>query len=117
MGRSRRVLRWEIPVDDEWHAVVHAGGVVHVGSRDAGTVEFWTTDDVAVSRFSDGTGRVTSVHYRELTRPENRTWYRVYGTGEKVDGLYVGTTYDGSDSRLVWHLFKYESPDRPEELT
>ena len=85
------ILRHQIRVDDNWTPIQHCGPVLHVGSRLMGVVEFWTEDNDA--------------------EPESVTrWYRVYGTGHHTDGTYVGTTYDGGTSDLVWHLHVTTDP-------
>jgi hypothetical protein len=83
-------LRYEVPVDDQWHRIDHLQDVVHVDCRDADVVEFWATDPVAVSAIK-------------------RHWeYRVFGTGQPdVEGSYVGTALSPS-GLLVWHLFRRE---------
>ena len=61
----QRVLRWEIPVDDEWHWI-GAGQVAHVAARThrerpGDLVEVWTieqTPDPAEHREQDTTFRV-----------------------------------------------------------
>lgn len=34
------VFRYEVPVDDQWHAIEFDGDIVHVAARDPGYVEF-----------------------------------------------------------------------------
>lgn len=86
----RRVLRWAIPADDEWHEVNANGGIVHVATRAEPYAEVWTIvhDD----------------------RPEEKRMLRAYGTGQPVtatDAAYVGTAVTPS-GRLVWHVFARE---------
>lgn len=84
----RRVLRWEIPVDDGWRSfTLPASDVLHVDVKKPGVVSFWTIGDDA------------------------RSWqvrrFRVFGTGQPLPpeaGRYIGTAMDGP---LVWHLFEY----------
>lgn len=79
-----RILRYEVPVDDEWHHV-HAHDPLYVGCRRTDIVEFWAweiPDSAPV--------------YRE---------YRVVGTGHHVEEAvqYIGTAIAPGGS-LVWHL-------------
>ncbi|MCR1785330.1 hypothetical protein KVF89_22510 [Nocardioides carbamazepini] len=99
---ARQVLRWEIPVDGQWHVPPFVGSIVQVAAREAGVVEIWTSPDVGVSHTSDGTGRVLSE--RITTRPGqlNEREFRVFGTGHPVEGLYHGTALVGP---FAWHLF------------
>jgi hypothetical protein len=91
MGRdavTRRVLRWEVPVDGEWHVLDVLGDLVHVACRKSGVVEFWADGD------------------DEFTTPMRRT-FRVFGTGHHVaptiGAHHRGTATDGLD---VYHLFE-----------
>jgi hypothetical protein len=88
-----RILKTEVPIDDEWHAVRVGSGVVHVGHQHEGCVTIW---------------------YREQDPNVQRiTTYRVYGTGHDIKALagegllgiyptHVATVQ--SPSGLVWHL-------------
>lgn len=86
LADRRRVLRWEVPVDDVWHEI-GGGQVVHVASRQGlAIVEVWT--------LRDGSGT-----------PFPGTEVRVFGTGHPLPddvGAHLGTTLAGP---LVWHLF------------
>lgn len=78
-----RVLRWSVPVDDDWHPI-GGGKVLHVASRIRGVVDVWTLEGSA---------------------PSSRRTVRVYGTGHWIhprDVVHYGTALDGD---LVWHLF------------
>lgn len=85
--KRRRILRSQIPVDDEWHARDMGGPIVHVATRDPRVVEIWWLDETS-----------------ETARPRT---FRVFGTGHPLPDAaqYVGTaiTPDGS---LVWHLME-----------
>lgn len=84
------IWRYEIPVDDQWHRFALSGEVCHVGSRQAGVVEFW-----ALNSGGPYVGRL----------------FRVFGTGQPLSdetGLtYVGTAVGGA---LVWHLMERNAP-------
>jgi hypothetical protein len=90
MSGERRVLRYEVPVDDEWHRIESPGRILsRIAARRPDVVEFWAIQGGAV----DGTGE-----------------FRVYGTGQPIeagDVSYIGTTL-AADGALVWHLFKRE---------
>lgn len=110
-GDVRRVLRWEIPIDDQDHERGAAGPVVYVsGHRDfRARVEFWTVDP------SDEEFWAAPIGTREHAPPPGGTrWFRVFGTGQPVPAGYVwrataARTADG----LVWHLFeRTDEPDR-----
>lgn len=95
---GRRMLRYEVPIDDEWHEIV-AGEALHVDCRQFTTVEFWALE---------GT---------EFTQT-----LRVFGTGHPLPNeplRHVGTalspfaperqTMRGTPrGELVWHLFRKE---------
>jgi hypothetical protein len=78
-----RIFRYEVPVDDRWHAFELIGGILHVGARRLDVVEFW------------------ALHAGTLAR---RREFRVFGTGQPLDdmGEYLGTVVHPA---LVWHLF------------
>lgn len=104
MSGVRRILRWEIPIDDEDHELDAVGPVLHVaGHRDfADRVEFWTLDPSDEEFWAAPIG--TRVH---APPPEPRRVFRVFGTGQPIPGGYVwrgtsGRTADG----LVWHLLE-----------
>lgn len=80
-----RILRYVIPVNDEWHTVYNAGRPLHVGCRDEGFVEFWAWEART-----------------EIPIPAE---YAVYGTGHPVEpgATYVGTAV-APGGHLVWHL-------------
>jgi hypothetical protein len=77
-----RIFRYEVPVDDCWHAHDLYGEVLHVAGRSLLTVEFWAM--------------------RQGESPRRRE-FRIFGTGQPLDGgQYLGTVVHPS---LVWHLF------------
>lgn len=106
---TRRVLRYEVPVDDQWHRIEIVGHVAHVGCRETGVVEFWVAPGADIRKVSTGGGELLSADYRDTNEKPDARWYRVYGTGHEVDGLYVGTTRDFATDRLIWHLFVRET--------
>lgn len=86
---TRRMYRYEVPVDDKPHPFKlggHPGRVEAVGSGATHVVEFW-------AQHHDGYG---------LTRH-----FQVFGTGHPVpgDATWRGTTGRTADG-LVWHLFE-----------
>lgn len=76
----RRVLKWVVPIDDQYHEV-GGGPVLHVNMKD-GFLCVWTDEDDSRSRKQA----------------------RVFGTGHPVpDGLlHLGSCVDGP---FAWHLF------------
>lgn len=81
------IFRYEVPVDDEWHALVLSGPVLHVAVRSRpNVVEMWarSTGPLGVTR-----------------------QFRVFGTGQPLteDAGYVGTALVPS-AGLVWHLME-----------
>lgn len=84
MSAAAKVFRYEVRVDDQWHAHDLHGPVLHVAGRTIFTVEFW------------------AMHQGDISR---RREFRVFGTGQPVDAgaKYVGTVVH---TDLVWHLFE-----------
>jgi hypothetical protein len=83
---NTRMLRYEVPVDDQWHTLA-CGIPMAVGCRRNDVVEFWA--------------------YEMSPQPPTRQ-FRVFGTGQpfdKDDIWYAGsvTTPDG---QYVWHLLE-----------
>lgn len=90
MNPVRRVLKWNVPVDDKPHPIGR-GEVVHVACQfDASEVQVWT-DEV------DG------------DYPRQR-FAQVHGTGHPVpaDLQHVGSVV-AADGHLVWHVFAEQS--------
>ena len=89
---SSRVLRYEVPVDDQWHEInlPEKGQLLHVAvARSPSVMEFWTIQDE-----------------EDTTVPRH---FRVFGTGQPIDGAYCGTAVvllTGEYTPLVWHLFE-----------
>lgn len=80
------VYRYEVPVDDRWHAFDLTGDVLHVGARRIEAVEFWALHQPG---------------------PARRYEFRVFGTGHPLDGgRHVGSVVH---PLLVWHLFVREA--------
>lgn len=89
----RRVLRWTIPVDDEWRAIGH-GRVVHVACRpDADdVVHVWTLEDGPEIPEGSVSGRNA----------------RVFGTGHTLTpdtGNHLGSALT-TDGVFAWHVFE-----------
>lgn len=78
-----RIYRYEVPVDDEWHAI-ECSPALHVDCRELTVVEFWAHPAP------------------EGTKARK---FRVYGTGQEIDkaAMYVGTAL-APGGGLVWHL-------------
>ncbi|MWA08754.1 DUF7352 domain-containing protein [Streptomyces sp. BA2] len=83
---SRTIYRYEIPVDDQWHALDLTGDVVHVDCRDIYVVE------------------LRAIH---TDGPASRRGFRAYGTGHPTpdDVEHVGTAI-APGGHLVWHLME-----------
>lgn len=101
------VLRYELPIDRNWHRIETNGEAVHVGCRRQGIVEFWCASPVDIHAVSNGMGEVLSENYYEVEKTQTN-WYRVYPTGGETDGRWIGTTYN-TNATLVWHLFMRDS--------
>jgi hypothetical protein len=85
---ANAIFRYEVPVDDEWHALQLSGPVLHVDVRlRPNVVEVW-----ALSTNRQG--------------PELTQHFRVFGTGQPLpDGVrHVGTAL--VPGGLVWHLME-----------
>lgn len=98
----RRVLRYEVPIDNEWHFVEMNGGVLqHADQRELkGPIELWAMPPYAEGAYV----------------AENLEW-RIYGTGEEVpdEAIFMQSVLSPSHQladldviprgREVWHLF------------
>lgn len=83
---GRRVLRYEVPVDDRWHELWLSGEVVHVDTRRPDVVEFWALagGEVRCRRFV------------------------VVGTAHRIPDeatRHVGSVL-AAGGALAWHLFE-----------
>jgi hypothetical protein len=84
---GRRILRHEVPVDDEWHTIrlSRYSYPLHVACRTPGAVELWAVDlpgDPLVDRV-----------------------LRVFGTGQPLpDGVHLSHVGSALNGGLVWHL-------------
>ncbi|WP_328344840.1 DUF7352 domain-containing protein [Micromonospora sp. NBC_00421] len=91
---TARILRYEVPVNDRWNLTHLPGPIVHIASRNPGTVEVWATTDSFGPYHAD---------------------LRVYGTGQPYpaasDIHHRGSTIT-ADGRLVWHLMQ-RGPNQP----
>lgn len=86
----KRVLKWTVPVDDEWHDI-GGGDVVGVACQTGpDVIQVWTEE-------WEGTTLVRSA--------------RVFGTGHVVpmDKNHVGMVL-AAGGRLVWHVYTDRSP-------
>lgn len=107
MSQRVRVLKWDVPIDDEPHEI-GGGDVVLV--------------DVMQLNQADRVRHV-NVWTRELVDDELQPIHpkrtaQVYGTGQLVDGAirHIGSTVDrlvfvgAISTELVWHVFEVEQP-------
>lgn len=82
-----RVLRYSVPVDDEWHEVRLAGEILHVATRSPDVVELWA--------LSDGSSFLRR--------------FRAFGTGHPLPTdralEHIGSVF-ALRGELVWHLFE-----------
>lgn len=80
-----RILRYEVPVDGDWHALTIAGPPLHVACRIRGLIELWAR---------------TAPHGAAV--PKSRM-FRAVNTGDPVpcDVTYWGAAVTPT---LVWHL-------------
>ena len=85
---GQRIYRYEVPVDDQWHAIDMQGGQpLLVGCRKLRTVEFWACHDDA--------------------EPTYRCSFRVIGTGQQMpeNPFYHGTAVaPGGDLEVTQEL-------------
>ena len=83
---SRRMLQYEIPVNDEPHDFL-VGEPVHIAAVRPSLVEFWAEWDDDVE--------------------EQRRTFQVFGTGYPLphNAVWVGTT-ERTPEGLVWHLYE-----------
>lgn len=108
MPTERRVLRWDVPINDE-PTMIGGGRVVHVGCRadlygepgPTRRVEVWTEEllaaDLALAEFD------TIITRKVL----------VVGTAQAIPDRYdhVGSAIDPDPrNRLVWHLYQEVRP-------
>lgn len=86
MSDDRRIIRWDVPVDDQAHVFGLSGAIVHVASRSPDVVTLWTID----------TGGPTSPRM-----------FQVVGTGHPfpAEWQHIGTAL-AADGALVWHLME-----------
>lgn len=99
---DRRVLRWDVPVDDSWHQI-GGGPVMLVDCRalipgaPTGRVEVWTLERVGADWPKSGPLDQT----REVA---------VFGTGHRLDPqarTHLGSVLDPAvGGSLVWHIFE-----------
>lgn len=83
---DRRIYRYEVPVDDQWHSIHDCGEPLSTAARwSETTVEFWAWN----------------------TPTEQPRLFRVFGTGHTIP---EGTVHRGlvfvRDGLLVWHLIE-----------
>lgn len=92
---TRRMYRYEVPVDGRAHACDLAAGVepvavavaVNAGLPGGPSLEFWIEHDD--------------------TKPDVRRWYQVFGTGHPIPDTAAWAGTAGRDRHgLVWHLYE-----------
>lgn len=93
--RRARMLRYEVPVDDQWHMieVPAMAALQNVNSRRPDVVEFWAEQWEPLPGEELATTKRT---------------FRVYGTGHPYsphEVMYQGTAV-APGGALVWHLFE-----------
>jgi hypothetical protein len=105
-----RVLRYEVPVDDQWHVIEFDGHVCYVSTRNPRVVEFWTAPSWQLKRVDTGNTELISEDWIHYPYPQRRQ-FRVYGTGHLLED---GGNHEGSvitaGGALVWHLFSRGVP-------
>jgi hypothetical protein len=87
MADTASIHRYEVPVDDEWHALQLSGAVLHVAARRPDVVELWALNSGGI----------------RLDRK-----FRVFGTGQPLPEerlSHMGTAL-AADGRPVWHLME-----------
>lgn len=90
----RRVLRWAVPVNDNWNPI-GPGRIVHVACRPNtdNIVNVWTLED------------------GPDTPPANtvRRYVRIFGTGQTLTpdtGNHLGSALTVPDGVFAWHVFE-----------
>lgn len=94
MSGQRRVLRWVVPIDDQWHDI-GPGRVMLIWWRElsGNAIEVWTEEYLP-----DDWPRVPGFKSRQV---------RVYGTGHLLDNDAqepLGSTVSHG-GQFVWHVF------------
>lgn len=89
--RERRIFRYEVPVDDQWHTIPLSGAVVQVDAQRPDVVEFWA--------------------FHCPGAPQLARKFRVFGTGHPMPDearTHVGAVVVAAPfGRLVWHLMEH----------
>lgn len=86
MTAERKVFRYTVPIDDQWHELNLAAAPLAVAAA-GDAVEFWAEDMGPSSRYLG--------------------CFRVFGTGHPLppDALWAGTCTRTAEG-LVWHLYE-----------
>jgi DNA-binding transcriptional regulator YhcF (GntR family) len=103
----QRVLRWEVPVDDEWHEI-GAGRVVEVAVRNTrrtfnqrDVVEVWTLENTPDVSTEDLVKRSAMIVGTGQPAPENTEYL-----GTAIVPLFTMEQFSvRSVAGLVWHVF------------
>ena len=102
----RRVLKWPVPIDDQWHEIGDGPVALVERFQDTGTgfdlvptAGVWTVEDDVEIGFNDEMAK-------SLGLPGNVRVARVYGTGHELPPSvladHLGSYVAGAG---VWHIF------------
>jgi hypothetical protein len=120
-NRMQRVLRWDVPVDSEWHNI-GAGPVVLVAAREyrerpGDLVEVWTLEDTAPDGVKFDDLRKRSVIVAGTGQPVPFDNVEHLGSTEVPSFNVISGPTRGTVDRvesmagLVWHVFGRYSPE------
>lgn len=84
---TARIHRYEVPVDDDWHAIDLYGEIVYVGAHTPHAVEFWAWD----RRGMNAETRAFRVFEtdQEVPTPVGANYIRYIGTALTTGGRFV----------------------------
>lgn len=93
-----RILKWTVPVDDNWHEIGHGDPAMVADDPNhlyQGLV--WTIEP------SEETARIQAEQERIMNLPPVKRMARIYGTGMDYpsNATYLGSFRDG---QFVWHV-------------
>lgn len=92
IASGKRIFRFTVPVDNNWHKVEFDGEILSVGCRTLAEVEFWAVEPDTRARPNRG---------------DKIRAFRVVGTGHQMpdDVVYRGTA-KSPDNQFIWHLIE-----------